>query len=660
MSDIGDAAYESVLTRGDASPKAMETLVQALIIGKSHSSSSSDSSTTDSSSSTSSSSDTPGVNPKSNQIQGDPFETQARGEFVPPRFSPEVWAAAMEQSTRLGRCIRTYARNTVGLGWFIEPIQKLDPNAPDHGEHLMKVKAQTALLHRLFNKPSKLIPTTELFFMAKVDEEATGNGYIEVVRNNARHITGLFHAPSVSVRVRVKKEETGEQHIGGYVQIRGNEKRYFKEFGDETVMNALTGDVYSGDTPLPIAQRATEILHFKLYSPTSTWYGAPRYVSAAPALSGNRLASVRNVKFFENDAVPRMALLVSGGRLTPDSINSIEDFFKAKVQGTEKAHSVVVIQTEQTKVGFQQQQDNVRLELKPLTVGVTEDASFSQYRSANDDEIREAFGIPPVFFSTESVNKASSQTSREICNEQEFEPDRLVKENIINLTIIADVLGMEEPVVRFRFERMKLTDPLDTARMDQTYASLGALTPNELRESVGKPRYPVEYKFGDKPMQVAMAELSMQLAEAIMGEFKTQIKHSKEQAAANQPPPMPGMGGGMPGMEGAPPEGQEGDPGAEPAAGEEGEAGGGGAGAGGEGGADEEWANEGSTEESSPVSDGITSDTNVNNIHSALGLSKGVHYSKIPIDTLLGITTVLMKDAKDYGKHTNIGKEEDA
>jgi hypothetical protein len=306
-----------------------------------------------------------------------------------------------------------------------------------------------------------------------------------------------------------------------------------------------------------------------IYDPTNSYYGAPRYVPASTAIAGNRQSAIRNVNFFENDAVPRMALLVSGGRLTQDSMQQVEDFVRGKARGVDHAHRVMVIQVEPTKVGFQQQ-NKTAIELKPLTVGVTEDASFQTYRTANDEEVREIFGMAPVFFSTENVNKASSQVSREITNEQEFEPDRLAKEYIINQTIVFDLLSallgndpntpddreeMEEyrkaVRVQFRFARLTLTDPLDMARMDQIYASLGAMTPNEMREKIGKPPYPKDFYFADKPLSVAMAELSAGLALAI----------ALDEKQAMPKPEMPGM----PGAEGAPEEVAPGEPGMEPA-----------------------------------------------------------------------------------------------
>jgi capsid portal protein len=285
-------ALQKILMTGDTSPQSMTNLVDVALFGKTAEATTS----TSENSTTSSDSDESG---KSQQIAGNPFERMAPGEYVQPKYNPDVWAAAMDQNTRLGRSIRTFARNTVGLGWYIEPIHKITPKTPKEEQEI--VAEETKILHKLFERPNEEMPITQLFYLEKVDEEATGDGYIEVTRNNAGKIGNLFHAPTITMRIRVRKVSDNVK-VGGYVQIRGNEKRYFKEFGDKGVMNAKTGQYYEGDSPLPPSERATEIIHFRVYSPTSTWYGAPRYVSAAPAISGNRLAAIRNVNFFDNDA----------------------------------------------------------------------------------------------------------------------------------------------------------------------------------------------------------------------------------------------------------------------------------------------------------------------------------------------------------------------
>lgn len=521
---------EEILATKGASKDDLEDLVKVHIVGEDVEAATGRPKSSPKAKAKDSSSD---ENGKSQQL--DEFQQLASGEFVPPKYNPAVWAAAMSQNTRLARCIRSYARNTVGLGWHVEPLHPVTPDTASKEKN--SITEQTEVLRNLLNYPNEKMPFSEICYLMKIDEEATGNGYVEVVRNNGGKIVKLYHAPSTTMRRRLLKPVGNElPKVYGYIQIRGSQKRYFKEFGDKRVMNALNGDFYeSASKALPVDERATEIIHFMVYDPTSSYYGGPRYVSASPAISGNRQAAIRNVAFFENDAVPRMAVMVSGGRLTQESMSQIEDFVRGKARGTEKAHRVMILQVEPTKVGFQQQ-NKTMIELKPLTVGVTEDASFQIYREANDEEVREIFGMAPVFFSTENVNKASAAVSRSITNEQEFEPDRLSKEYTLNQTISQDLLAShlgnnpateDDPDemaeyrkqirVQIRFARPMLTDPLDQARMDQIYASLGAMTPNELRERINKPHFPKEFTFADKPLVIAMAELAAGIVGVIEG-----------------------------------------------------------------------------------------------------------------------------------------------
>lgn len=552
------SAAEDALIHRDVSPESMQRIL-AQFLGKSRESSSSDSD------------DSPPevhVNAQdSRQLRGDPFESMAAGEYVPPKYDPQIWATMMETSTRLNRAIRLFARNTVGLGWFVEPKAEYKDNQKnkDLAEEIAK---QKEILEEICDDPNNEYPLSQLFYMMKVDEEATGNGYIEVVRDNAGKVCAIYHVPAISMRIRVvENKEQKTVTINGFVQIRGNQKRYFKNFGDKTVIDAETGKPHEGKTPLAIHKRASEILHFKIYNPTSSWYGAPRYVAAAPAITGNRLAGIRNVSFFENDAVPRMAVLVSGGKLTTESMQQLEDFFKGKQRGAANSHRIMVLQAEAAKVGFAQTAPTASLELQPLTVGVSDDASFQKYREMNDEEVRECFGISSIFFSAESSSKSTAQICREITNEQEFEPDRLEKEFIINRTLVRDILagaGIKKPLVTLRFARMKLSDPMDMARIDQMYAQMGALTPNELRENMGRGRYPEDYRFADLPTQVAMAELSQKLGEAVKGENdwrrEQELKDAKVQAEVQKITQPPQPAGGMPGMPGAAPGGPGGAP----------------------------------------------------------------------------------------------------
>jgi capsid portal protein len=439
-------------------------------------------------------------------------------DIIEPPFDPAVWSLSGEQSTRLTRAANAWSRNTVGLGWRIVPKDP-EGNVIDTKELKGSLKSrfdkERAQLQALFRFPNKNMPFTRVMHLVKWDEEMSGNGYMEVVRNTKGRITSLYHIPSYSIRIR--KGDRGLVQVRGdgttndgltYTSIEPGQPnfRYFKWFGDDASINRDTGVPGSGR--MGPKKRATEIIQFKVYTPRSMYYGGPRYIATAPAVSGNRLAAERNVNFFENDAVPRGILFVEGGHLDSESVERIEKFIRIGAQGVENAGRLLVLQLEPKRTAMGNE-GNQSMKFQPLTVGVTEDASFLKYRSANDEEIREAFGLAESFFRTDTVNRASAEIGRATTNEQEFEPDRREKEFILNHTIVTDESWEGGPmqVASVEFRRPEISDPVDKARVLSLYASAGALSPNDVRREMGRDPYPDEMEFANKPFAWALAEL---------------------------------------------------------------------------------------------------------------------------------------------------------
>lgn len=429
-------------------------------------------------------------------------------DTIRPPYDPTLWAYLLEQNTRLRSCIHAFAKNTVGFGWEIVPVDEVNEESPK--EIIDEVARETKLLKDFFNHPNDEKPTTTLLELEKIDEESTGNGYIEVWRNGEGIPQGMAHVPAHTVRVR----KGGR----GFVQIRTGKKVFFKNFGDRRIIDSKTGEILSDDEgvwrdpkkTIPFSQRANEMIHFKVYSPRSDYYGVPRYVSASPAISGNRLAAMRNVNFFDNDAVPRMLITVSGGELTAATMNNLKQFFRKEARGVFNAHRVAVLQAEKKAVSIQKE-SGVKIEVHPLTVGKTDDASFIKYREANDKEVRESFGIAEIYLgSTEDVNRATAFVSQKVTNEQTFEPDRVSKEYRINHTILK-AFGVKW--VKFRLIRPKLADVGEEARGAKNYSEAGAMTFNDLRRKVvGKPYPPHLSEYADIPIPLAVEKFKADIA----------------------------------------------------------------------------------------------------------------------------------------------------
>lgn len=427
-------------------------------------------------------------------LSSDEFqELYDQGEAIEPLYDPLLWASLMEKNTRLAKLIRTYARNTVGLGWGIYPKKPITKDTTE--EERRQIEQEKDVLEALFEAPNEDLPFTEIMYQVKVDEEATGNGYLEVSRNMKGEIDGLYHIPSHTIRIL--------KNLKGYVQIRGQQKRYFKKFGIKEDVDFETG---KWGTNIPFNRRGNEIIHFRIYTPRDSFYGVPRYVAAADAIAGNKMAARRNLAFFKNDATPRMAITVENGKLDGRSIQEIKNFVNAEGKGPENAHRVMILQAQQKQQGGVDQKD-VKINVIPLTVGQTDDASHIKYRNANDEELREAFGIAEVFLGAKgSVNRATAMVSRAITNDQEFIPDAQVKEYKINQTI-CKAFGVTK--VKFEFERPASLDEMGKAEIFARYLQGGGITPNDIRHELGKEEY--KYEWADMPIQMAMIQYQMQI-----------------------------------------------------------------------------------------------------------------------------------------------------
>lgn len=451
--------------------------------------------------------------------------------IVEPPYDPLKLALMLEINTRLMRACHLRARNTVGLGWSVTPVtrdedeEKVDPT---------KYKAQKKQLKQIYDYPvpmgmTQFLPETlstplefsEILNRMKIDEEATGNGYLEITRNNAGKIDGIYNIPAHTIRVL---------RLGGYIQIRGRwsgsdvalqaepkvMRRYFKRFGDARAISRLTGEETVGLRP---EERATELLPFLIYSSRSSWYGIPRWISAVAAIQGSRLAAVRNMAFFENDAVGRMAIVVSGGALTAQSVSDIRTFVNREGKGVEKSHRVMVLQAEPRRV-ISGKGTATRIDVVPLTVGVNEDASFLGYRKANDEEVREASGLSSPFFTAEGINRASSNVLRKITLEQDLIPDLHSHEHAINRTISYDILTYRlsdrekenfSMQAELRLRPPASVDELEQAQVQGMYARAGIVSINEARHFLGLPSLPQDFVYGQLPLPVALSLLEMGL-----------------------------------------------------------------------------------------------------------------------------------------------------
>lgn len=274
--------------------------------------------------------------------------------------------------------------------------------------------------------------------ITRQDYETLGNAYWEILRDGSGQPSQFNLIPGLQVRLTPRSQPvevtkpanrsllhqntiTQLRAFRQFIQVLRNNVRssgntaiggqlvYFKEFGDPRMVSSASGEVYNTIEEMqkaePGARPATEVVHWKIHSPMSP-YGNPRWVSEMMNLLGTRHAQTVNYLYFENKSIPPLAILVSGGSLAPESVSEIRSFIDNEIKGARNFHKIMILEAQSDPVDAGAG-GSVRVEIKPLTDAMIQDAMFLQYMEKNVDSLGNVFRNPRIVRGdTSDINRA--------------------------------------------------------------------------------------------------------------------------------------------------------------------------------------------------------------------------------------------------------------
>jgi len=349
---------------------------------------------------------------------------------------------------------------------------------------------------------------TSLRRRTRQDIEVTGNGYWEVIRNGVGEISQFVYIPSRSMRVTSKKphsvevpqlvrfgslahrKETFRRKFRRYLQTGGDHPIWFKEFGDPQILSSRTGKSYDTLELLQATEHgvpeATEVFHFKIHALTTSAYGVPRWIGNLLSVLGSRAAEEVNLAYFDNKAIPPMAILVSGGRLGEESVKRIEDFVEVQIKGRKNFHKILVIEAETTAGAIGLGNENaghMRVEIKTLTDAQLKDGLFLAYDSANMDKVGMGFRLPRLLRGDiRDFNRASAEAALDFAESQVFGPERNDFDFAMNRHVLP-ALGIHH--WQFKSNGPRLSDSQSWGDMIVKLTVAGILTPEDARALTG-------------------------------------------------------------------------------------------------------------------------------------------------------------------------------
>ena len=433
--------------------------------------------------------------------------------ILKPPYDPVKLYTIVENSSILPQCIDAMALNTDGFGISFFYTGDINQEKSD------EVIAEREQLEDFFSKVNEKESFTTVRKAMRSDLETTGNGYLEIIRTASGEIGLIYQADSRYIRLQKKQKDTQQIKVkmmrGGrettltvnkrfrkYVMITStarNDYRWFKEYGDPRNMNASTG-LYEGEDGYKVGNDATEILHFKIGNDT---YGVPRWSGNVMNAMGLHSADYVNYDLFENQVVPPLAIMVSGGKLTNESVEDVKSILLNK-RGVENFHKVLVLEAQSE--GDIGQNTSIKIDIKEISTARKEDSMFTTYVDGGEHRIRGSFRLPPLYLGrADTYSKSTADSSKMVAEEQVFVPERELFDEIINLTFMEE-LGVKYHSFKSKGPRLITGEQIIDGFRE--FGKLGVFTINEgirvANRTLGLDITTYDQKWADYPVAIVL------------------------------------------------------------------------------------------------------------------------------------------------------------
>lgn len=479
----------------------------------------------------------------SKQIEDDVFTSFGMADIVlPTPYSLPALYRVLTESNALPACIEAMVTNVVLFGYGVEP---LDENTPEN-------PAERKILESFI----KTANTDESLAMVQekrlYDYERFGFAFLEIIRDDKGTPTLLRHAPAYTTRVMAKAGDpvpiqrdivrggkrsriTEYRRFRRFVQISGGTRVYFKEFGDTRAMNSETGEYATKDKPVPVGKQATEILHERQY--TEDPYGAPRWVSQMPSIRGSRESEECNVRYFQDNTISPVMMLVSGGRLTKTSFNDLQKAVTGKGQGKDVQHRMTLVEAIPEQVGLDDK-SSVTMEVVKLADARQSDGLFSTYDKDNRNKVRGSFRFgPAVIGDSQDTNFANANVSDAQAEKHVFLPQRSKHDDWFNISFVNHPAGLKLKTVKLVSLGPRVANPDAVVKIMTALNVMGGLTPRTAIDVINQtvqlsiPQYPAKGQGGyedwmDMPMSVAQRVYASRTQQT--GEGKSQNEQNQK------------------------------------------------------------------------------------------------------------------------------------
>lgn len=399
--------------------------------------------------------------------------------YRPPVVLSNLTQYSVENPYHL-RCINQKAADTLNGGWRLVHVDEEgnevipDSNWSNNYKKLKKFFTNCAENEYEF---------LDLAYKLVVDYLTYAMCVVEVVRDKKGEPAKLYHIPAHTVRLvkdisqlKINKKFKNCKYV---IQRVKEHERVFKIFDERGVIGLREPHTKN---------QMTEVIVVNNYHVDGGKYGLPEWLPALKALLGFDKVAHYNIRFFDNEAVPRFAVIVQGGKLDEQAKKMIKTFFKSGLRGAENNNKTLVLTSGR----------GAEIKLVPLSID-EKDGSFRFYRKDTRDEIISAHGVPPHRLQVYDSGNSGTYSPSSV-----FELNKVYKYSIIvplqnKIQSIFNriiKIGFKIDNIIFKFNDLDIGEQeqradliRNTAAAYERYINTGIMTVDEVRQELGLEKY---------------------------------------------------------------------------------------------------------------------------------------------------------------------------
>jgi capsid portal protein len=234
----------------------------------------------------------------------------------------------------------------------------------------------------------------------------------------------------------------------------------------------------------------------------------PRWIGTLLDVMGRRSASFVNYDLFQNQGIPPMAVLVSGGTLTDESLEELELVFRS-ARGLSQFNRVLLLESILEGAGIDDK-GSAKIDLKNLSEYRKEDQMFDRYLKHTEKAIRHRYRLPPLHVgAAETFTHATAKSARTVAEEQVFVPERLSFDEAVNNELLVPELQIGMWTYKSKGPRIAGADEL--SKGVETFAKAGAISVNHAidraNDAFGTQMSKYDQPWADYPITVVIEML---------------------------------------------------------------------------------------------------------------------------------------------------------